>query len=385
MRNQQQQQALSKDIVKAYRAWFHELEQVEAGKGRTVFMDDLSGVPNDSDNKIAGNWKNVLRQVDDNQALYPAEFTRKIRESLVYIENENTVPSRPNVERSGGVFGKNIEDDIVSFSKMIASLEQDVAGEFPKFEGTSLEYTRHVASSGEAYIRSYCPSLKSMEYSIEEMPSNALFLAQVVTNNQGNIVCQLMSQTPVGQVLAYICVHEILGHVLHFTQLKHSSIATESPHLLVLSLHTHESFFIEGIAQILTYFLLVKSSWDFDGLKYTRLACLKHMKLLAILHLVTTEIIDGKIAFDDAVRRHLEIDPAANQTFIKSRYDSTFQDFYSVKALLNYYSSFQAVYPLASLKEPDFFRILPELLTTYFTPESLEKFVFEKCESAKKV
>ncbi len=69
-------------------------------------------------------------------------------------------------------------------------------------------------------------------------------------------------------------------------------------------------------------------------------------------------------------------------SFVKSRYEATVGDFYSSKALLNYYSSFQVVYPLTKLSEQDFFGLLPELLTSYFNPESLENFVSNKIASA---
>ncbi len=311
---QNQQDILSRKLVQAYRTWFNEAEQLEAshGGGRTVYMDDLSGIEDNPQLLDGSDWRSIFKEAINKQQLFPDDFVRKIRESLHYFENRKAKPRLSDLIISGGVVGKNIENDLQRYSQLIEQLENESHADFPDFQGTPMEYAKDLASQGESFIKTFCPQLRFMQYSLEEAPSNSLFLAQVITREPGNIVCQLMPQIKVTSLFAYIIIHEIVGHVLHFTQLKDSKIKLESPHLLLLSLHTHESFFIEGIAQIITYFLLVKSSWKFAGSYHVKLNCVKQMKLLAILHLVTAEILEEKSKIEDAVVRHLELDPTAN-------------------------------------------------------------------------
>ena len=56
---------------------------------------------------------------------------------------------------------------------------------------------------------------------------------------------------PSGARLGFNVLHEVAGHVFHFNHLRRNKFNID-PALLCLCLHTQESFYVEGVAQLLT-------------------------------------------------------------------------------------------------------------------------------------
>ncbi len=365
------------EILNAYRTWAAHEESLKTDAGLIVYMDDLTLVPRSLPSNFS--WRNVILDLGLQYDAPKNVELRKVSESRNFLLSRDKAPSRSLITECGGFLipEDKIEAGISSLSEEIDEIERSIEDDFPQIECDAITYTKDLAKSGFRYTKELWPTVKEFDLLIEPMPSHNLFLAQVITDLQGRIVCRIREDSPINARLAYTAVHEVLGHVLHFTQLRdNKTLSQEKPHLLALSLHTHEAFFIEGVTQLFTYYLLTKSAWAFPGSRHAALSCVKHMKMLGIMYRVTLEILDGKTSLNRASSRHLDFEKQPqNVQFLQERYEATMQDLFSAKVMLNFFASFCEAMPLARLDVESFFKVLPEFMSTYFIPETFLQFV----------
>ncbi len=371
---------ISQNIVHAYRARAKQTAKAGQIFDRTIFMDDLSGVSCvDSCEKQQSNYREVL--TDFLNADFSDLEKKKIIQSLTFEESIDTKPKKSLIAQLGVQFCdlEEIEEVIDRLTNEITYLQGHIDLEFPKTDLKAIDYATDLSKDGLKYIRENCYGLCPVDFLIGELQPHNAFNAQVVTDQSGAIVCEIPGHSTISPSFAYIIIHEIMGHVLHFTQLGSNSTLKElSPHLLCLSIHTHEKFFIEAIAQLITKFMLLKSRWSFPGKEMALLSLLKHERNLAAMHYLFGEIIEGTMSSSEAAARYIsygKIDQDA-AAFAK-RFDVTVSSVFETSVMMNYYPSLRAMKPILDLTESRFFGMLPQLLTTYFTPETLTEFVRE--------
>ena len=170
----------------------------------------------------------------------------------------------------------------------------------------------------------------------------------------------------------FLALHEIGGHVLHFTQLlKHAVLRGAQPHALCLAIHTEDSYFIEGVAQFLTTLFADRLT---EGPTPLHLDVARYELSFALRHKNLTELIEGRITIAEAAQRHqtyLGDEPGAMRRF----YEALLRDVFLACQALVYYPSHQALLPAATLPDQQLDGFVSELLSKPYDPVGLEDLV----------
>lgn len=372
----------SDQLAKAYRAWDSQVKNSTSENPYIVCVDDLSNLPRHSLVHTSDGFAYALdtfNEAHQNSSKFPKEAFLKITNSLAFISAQNLEPTKFAVENCGGIFELTSENSIRQMTEEIKYLETLPSHQFESFNTeNSYPFAQDLIESGYTYLSSKIKDLLPLDFRFDEPRSQNLFGAQVVTDERGAIVCQMPSKQSISPLFYLTIIHEILGHVLHFTQLRGCVELQSQPHLLCLSNHTHESFFIEAIAQLITTYLVKKSSWHWPQKNSLYLADLKYHRNQTIAHLLMTNIIEGKINSQDAARTHHDLcEQVGSSQALAMKYQSVVSNLFSIKLALNYAPSFDAIKPLLAQDEENFFPILSKMIHKYFTPESLKTFVKE--------
>lgn len=370
----------SERLVHAYRSWASQIEASNPGSSHKIFMDDLSSLAAVSsiDNSPPSDCMSVFQEALQMPDIFSEPDLLKIRQSLAFAKFMDAVPTREAVVACGGRFesATSTMTDIEEITRQIEELEKSKLVDFPSTSDTSYDYAVKIAEYGWNYFKSKRDDFKPLDFQIRKLNPSSHFTAQVVTNADGNIFCEIPFDKPVNAGFAGLLIHEILGHVFHFTQLKSSDIPKSTPHLLCLSIHTHEGFFIEAIAQLVTTYISSTHALNLPGKEQIALHDLKHQRTQALAHYLITLLIDGELDLTEAIKIHFEhSNGSMSMEFLKERYTAITRNLFAVRTGLNYYSSFKAVKPLLKLGDDQFFSVLKEMVNGYFTPESLELFV----------
>ncbi len=364
---------VSKNLVLAYRTWADEVKSTNSRPDSIVFMDDLSNIDR-SHKKV--DWRKTFHDALETKDLFSEFELLKVRESLAFSESLFDAPTKATVKACGGEFGLISESEIFRTQEEIATLEDQVDGEDIDLAAAPLEFAESLVSCGMSYLLEKMPWLCKISTKISPLNPESPFGAQVITDNNGEIVCELRIPKKLDATFVDTLIHEFLGHVLHFTQLKNNEkIQKECPHLLCLTLHTHEPFFIEGIAQILSLKMLT-NDWAFKGKSKVLLTNAKFRGTLAIVSFVLSQVLEGSVSATEAGKLHCYYSKSvADRERFEKVYEQTLRDLFVTKIRLNYHQSFMAMEPLLSLSDEKFFQLMPRMLNEYFTPASLREFV----------
>lgn len=115
-------------------------------------------------------------------------------------------------------------------------------------------------------------------------------------------------------------------HCISLNLKKNSELKEQSPHLLCLSLHTHESFFVEGIAQFFSLLAIEKGSpipyrEELAGSTYG------WTLTMALARANITAILKGERTLDEAVKFHVERDNSGRRSAESTRRPREFCEF----------------------------------------------------------
>lgn len=374
----------SKMILQIYRHWTEQEENSNEGSGEKIVIDDLANHRESIEgglNDVKALFQEVLAHHKDHQPIK----TLKIKNSLAYLESLGQKPSRKSIEDSGAELIDVPDSYFFESQKKIAELEATVDSlPMPSpVEGTNLDILgQAIVQSGYSYLKSKCPQLFPIDISFVPPDGHMDFASKVKTDRVGSLYCVLPSSNMPAPNYILLLIHEILGHGLHFSQIRQNTdLQKNFPHLLCFSVHTHENFLLEAVAQLITTRLLL-SDWDLPYKKRIQLSDLKELRIRASIHQILPKLLDGEMSLDEAASLHAELCPGKlSNEVLKGRYASLLSSTFTSKVLVNYFSSYNSIQPLLSLKDQDFYKILPELLSQYFTPELLRDFVRNTCDS----
>jgi hypothetical protein len=364
----------SRNLVLAYRTWADEVKATINRPDSIVFMDDLSNIERDGKRV---DWRNEFAKAASSKNLFSEAELLKVNQSIAFAEYLTVAPTKATVLACGGEFGLISESEITRLKDEILILEGQI-GEDIDLSIEPIEFAEALVTSGMRYLQEKMPWLHGITTKISFINPDSPFGAQVITDQDGNIVCELRLPEKINPKFVDTLIHEFLGHVLHFTQLKNNEeIQNDCPHLLCLTLHTHEPFFIEGIAQVLSLKML-KSNWDLKGKTRVLLENAKFRKTLAIVSFVLSKILDGSVPKSEAGKLHCSYSGEESELEkFEKVYDQTLRDLFVTKIRLNYHQSIMALEPLLKLNDDKFYYSMNRLLNDYYTPASLRKFVGE--------
>lgn len=169
----------------------------------------------------------------------------------------------------------------------------------------------------------------------------------------------------------FLALHEVGGHILHFSQLlADQTLRDKRAHLLCLSIHTSDSYFIEGIAQFLTS-LYVRRIAPVSLLAMD----VKRSELwFAIVHRNLSDLIEGKVDVEGAAERELAYLGGDMRT-LRTIYTGLSKDVFFCCNALVYHSSRETLAPALDLEGPVLERFIGRLLTGHFNPSELDGLV----------
>lgn len=168
----------------------------------------------------------------------------------------------------------------------------------------------------------------------------------------------------------FLALHEIAGHVLHFTQLLgNDELRARAPDRLCLAIHTYDAYFIEGVAQLITSIFLERIA---PGPSLLRMDVKRSELWFAIRHKNLTELIDGRIDTVRAAEREADY-VGGDGGKLKAVYEAIVKDAFFCCQTLVYFPSHRALLPAMSFDDARLAAFLSELLTGYHTPDDLDR------------
>lgn len=365
-------------LANAYRSWdFLTRKSLPSGPF-IIVVDDLANLDRSQFNRhseiddILETFESILKSPND---LSELELL-KVKNSVAFLKSKDLKPNRELVSQCGGEFKKIDLNEISVLSSKIKELGRGLPGKYIEQIDSSKNYAYKIIESAYSFLRAHLGNLPALEFTFTKPAASNPFGAQVITDFSGKLILELPENQSFDPMFPNMILHEVLGHVMHFSQLKSNSSLQAKPHLLCISNHTHESFFIEAIAQLISGFLIFNQNWNFTGKDLMMHSELIYHRNQAIAHYNMTEIIDGKRSSAEAAQIHLDLcEQTGNIERLSQKYESITNDLFSVKVALNYTCAFAAVESLLRKSHSEFFKIFSQLINEYHTPETLKNFV----------
>jgi hypothetical protein len=382
--------SLPEDIIATYRGW-HRLVERERGWdiAKWVLINDLS--KSAIEPRTFNSLPEVRLALDQLLEAAPAGKTaERLEQSLFFLNQQPGELVTQEAVSKRGMPWRLVKDSALDrLHSQIAILRQSLidTGQLTR-ESSISRYERHpgkagvvneIRAIGEAsLLRLYerFSDLAPVEFKSKEVVSSKPWSNMVTYED--NDIWFIANQGPLADNspgrLSGLGVHEIAGHALHFSQLlRNETLRTEAPHLLCLSIHTYDNFFIEGIAE----FMVSVFAERLMPAPTLLLLDLKRHELIAMVrHKNLTELIESKISVDQAVERH-QAYLGGDEANLRKLYESLRNDMFFCCHFLVFYSAHQALLPALELPEAKFQRFLVKLLGSHHSPQQLDDLVAE--------
>lgn len=357
---------MSSATARAYLAWNELVRAQDPARSEEIVIDNLSGLRFDG---AALSAEEIFR------ALTPGagdEATRlKLEQSASFRTFRNVKPTIENLRATGTVFVDVTADDLAELRARATP---------PKLELPSEDvraFVRRVGDQGLRALESLYGQGAPLDWRVELADLGHDFNAKVITDAAGGLVCVLPPDAVPGGRLGATVFHEVAGHVYHFSHLRRNEeLRARSPHLLCVCLHTHEGCYVEGIAQLLVLLALERGS-GIDHVAEYRALNDGWTLTMALAHANLGALLRGERDLAQAVEFHLAHDVSTRWTRerLEGLYASSLGDYFACKTTLSYFASYRIVRPLLRKTDAELRGILPELLSSYFTPTELRAFV----------
>jgi len=377
----------SEAVVSAYRGWYRLIDKEEGWEAaKYVLINDLS------QSAVAARHFNsraeVRRALEELRDAAPdPKSAERLEQSLSYLDQDPTEGGSREAVVKRGIPWRPIDDSVLDqkladFEALKRGLIH--GGRVSKEEvltrynfrsgppGVSAELERLGRTFLERFRAEYS-SLVPADFSMREVVSPSPF-HNMVTCEDGALWYITNRHAAVDYNdgrRAFLALHEVGGHVLHFSQLlANKPLQATAPHLLCLAIHTYDAYFIEGIAQYLTALYADRI------VPNTVLAMdVKRSELwIAVVHRNMTQMLEGKIDAAGAAeceRSYLGGDPKA----LRAYYEGLLKDLFFCCQIFAYHSSGETLRPALALQGANLADFLNKLLNGHHSPAELDRLV----------
>jgi hypothetical protein len=379
---------LPEDIIATYRGW-HRLVERERGWdiAKWILINDLSKSPIKPHD--FNSLTDVRRALDRLLAIAPAgKTTERLQQSLFFLNQQPGELVTKEAVFKRGMPWRLVEDSALDrLHSQTEALRRTLidCGQLTQ-ESSITRYERHpgkagvvneIRSIGEASLlrlRERFPQLAPVKFKSKEVASSAPWSNMVTYED--NDIWFIANQGPLADNcpgrLPGLGIHEIAGHVLHFSQLlQNESLRAEAPHMLCLSIHTYDNFFIEGIAE---FMISIFAERILPVPTLLRMDLKRHELIAMVRHKNLTELIENKIGLDEAVERH-QTYLGGDGANLRKLYESLSKDIFFCCHFLVFFSAHQTLLPALNLPEEQFQRFLIKLLGSHHSPRDLDQLV----------
>lgn len=376
-------------VVSAYRGWYQFVKK-ESGweAAKFVLINDLSrssAEPRRFDSRDA--VRRALEELRD--AAPDTKSAERLGQSLSYLNQSPEEGGSREAVVKRGIPWRPIDDSVLD--QRLADFEAAKCrlvdgGQISKKEiaaryefrsgspGVSIELGNLGRSILERFQGEY-PALAPAVFSTREVVSPSPF-HNMVTCEDGALWYIANREKAIDYNdgrREFLALHEVGGHVLHFSQLlANARLRAAAPHLLCLAIHTYDAFFIEGIAQYLTALYADRFAPN------TALAMdVRRSELwFAVVHHNMTELLQGKIDTARAAERersYLGGDLAAHRAY----YEGLSKDLFFCCQIFAYHTSGETLRPALALRGASLVDFLGKLLNGHHSPSELDRLVQE--------
>jgi hypothetical protein len=370
-------------VVSVYRGW-HDLVKKEEGweNAKWVLINDLSrsrAAPKPFSSRVEVG--RALRELRD--AAPDRKSAERLQQSLYFLEQKPGQPVTKDDVLRRGIPWRPIDDRALDGlraqyealrSGLLESggLSREALGTRFAFKSGPPGVIDELEDMGQAILARFqdrFPALTPGRFSAREVVSPSPVHNLVTCEDDA--LWYVANRNPTVDYndgrREFLALHEVGGHVLHFSQLlADNPLRGPRSHLLCLAIHTFDSYFIEGIAQFLTSLYVERIA---PG---TPLAMdVKRSELwFAVVHRNMTEIIEGAIGVDRAAEREREY-LGGDLGALRSVYEGLAKDVFFSCNVLVYHSSHETLRPLLALDGPALDGVLSQLLRGHFSPAEL--------------
>lgn len=376
-------------LISVYRGWYEfALKDQGWERAKWILIDDLSGSAVKPANfgslaDVRGGLEDLIESDPD------AKTTERIKQSIFYLDQKpGDAVTKEAVLKRGLPWRPVTESEIARLHAEYQAIRGELISEGRLSEaGADARYKPQAGGAGVAAqiqalgltaVKGFLtrfPELRPANFEVREVLS-PLPWSNMVTYEDGiKYVANRGELADNGEGRqGLLALHEIGGHVLHFSQLlADQSQRNAAPHLLALSIHTYDTYFIEGIAQFLTSIYTELIAPEDKLLRMD----VKHYELeVALRHKNLTDLIEGKTDIDKAARLdedYLGVDAAQRRRF----YEVSLKDAFFCCLRLVYYPAHQTLLPALRLDEAKLRGFLKKLLHSHYSPAELDRLVAE--------
>lgn len=354
---------LAKRIVGFYRAWQTLAAGDSAEAGFWVLVDDLcfhdvSTPVFKSKAEADAHLQRLIREADSLSGSYAVYTREKLAQSLLYLRQAAASRvSRSDIEARGIPWFVPTKNELQGLReetrrlRMVAEVGLRSRGEDPqKYFGDVLSPTdaaTFLQQDGDFWLAQAANvwgiSTADIAYQVVARNLNASFQNLVIT--EGDRIKLILNSSINGVFtqahLRFLAIHEILGHVLHFTRMRQNTeLQRQAPHLLCIAIHTMDAMHVEGVAQILSEAMIKALPGQFP-----EVACQVSWGnlFMAVRHRNICRLIANEVSCAEAAAEHVELidAPPSRVSALTEMYEDRLTDPFACIQGLAYYASLQ--------------------------------------------
>ena len=390
--------SLGLQIVAFYRSWRLWTEQtVSEDAAYLVLVDDLCTTPTDImhfESKEAAlaqlnHLIDLSEQVFSDSSRYSQLTIQKLKQSYHYLRNVNLdqLCTKKIAVSRGSKWVVPNDDRYIELVHKSAQSAQAYA-EFTKLDSGSMWETEEnpVAKIDELArvhlksLRSYLPYSQDPKFEAVGIDVESPW-ANLVVTKQDRFELQIYTSRKKYNrgFVDEMALHEVCGHIFHFSQLKHSEeLQHEWPHLLCIAIHTQDSFYVEAIAQFMHGFVAKKicgpnsfSEMSFDE------SIARH----AAYYNNTFRVMNQDLSSLEAATA-IHMNHGGQIENLERYFASVVKDPFLAAQRLVYYPAIEMLLPLLELPVADIVTLIPQLLQKVYDADSLSEFANEAMRDA---
>lgn len=378
----------SESVISVYRGW-RQLVEEESGweLAKWVLINDLS--LSTVEPRSFSALGEVRKALEELLAAAPSgKAAERIQQSLFYIDQSHDEPVTREAVIKRGIPWRPVEASrldtlqgdyqalarrLIETGELTEDALQGRYGRDPGELGVVTEIELHGRSALELFYKRF-PDLFPAQFESIEVISG-LPWTNMVTYEQESLKLIVnrgeLADNNKGR-RGFLGLHEVAGHVLHFSQLLNDKAQRDlAPHLLALAIHTYDAYFIEGIAQFLTSVYVEKIM---PGPTLLNLDVKRTELWVAVRHKNISELIEG--ACDSVAAAAVECGYlGGDQAKLCQVYEAIRKNIFFCCQFLVYFPSHQALLPALRLAEPALGKFLGSLLRRHHSPEELDRLV----------
>lgn len=387
---------LSHDIVAFYRGWRRFEERRSRFHGLWVVIDDLAETP------VKPRSFDSLRAIDDDLArlidatevthdllLAHKALTRdRLRQSQSYLRQkpgarvtrEDVLSRGLRWEHVSDDELRRLRDDYLGLRRELVDARLTTEDDLTRYQAEgrgsmalAMEI-RDVGLKGLDAVRRAWKWLPPVTCDVETETSDGAWRNIVTTGERG--LKLILNDGPHATFSAalteFLGLHEIAGHVGHFSYLKgRSELQEQAPHLLQLVIHGQDAYYAEGAGQFLSE---VACELLYGRMSLQNLELRRVDYMLALRNQNIMGVIEGDRTVDEAVQAHLAA-LGGDPSVLKGQYAAYTSDPFFCCQVLVFYPSLKALKPALALSADRLSAFAQELLSLGMGPAAIDDLV----------